>query len=487
MKLQEIFSGFSVIHLHGNTDEEIKDITYSSQNVRPGYLFAALKGIKTDGFFFVNEAIAKGAAAILSERPKPDDFSGNWIQAADAREAMALGAANLFSHPSREMKVVGITGTKGKTTVSYLLEGIFKAAHFLPGLLGTIQYRGPGLFQTAARTTPEAPDLQRMMRQIRSHGATHCIMEISSHSLELKRTVGIDFDAAIFTNMSGEHLDYHKTMDSYFEAKKKLFFINQKSTAIINTDDIWGKKLFAQLSLEKISYGLEPDVVVRAESYNFHPNGIEATLSTPAGRISLSSPLLGRPNLYNILSAVAAAVFLQVPLPAIQAGIKNVKLVPGRFEKIANPLGLHIFVDYAHSDDALRNLLETARDLSSRRVLLVFGAGGDKDKAKRPRMGELAGKYADWTILTSDNPRSEDPLGIIADIEEGIKKTGPHKYAIQPDRKKAIHEILYMGKKDDYILVAGKGHEDYQIFKDRTIHFDDVEVVKEILADMEGR
>ena len=486
MKLQEIFTDLPLIHFHGDANAEIKEITYSSRNVHPGYLFAALKGIKTDGFFYVDEAKAKGAAAILSERPKPGDIHGNWIQVADARESMALCAANFFSHPSREMKVVGITGTKGKTTVSYLLEGIFKAAHFQPGLFGTIEYRGPGLSETAKRTTPEAPDLQRMIRQLRDHGATHCVMEISSHSLEMKRAVGIDFDAAIFTNLSGEHLDYHKTMDNYFEAKKKLFSLNPKSIAVINVDDTWGKKLFEKLPMEKISYGLEPDAMIRAETFSFNPDGTEATVKIPAGHLSISSPLLGKPNLYNILSALTAALSLNVPHSAIKKGISTVKTVPGRFEKIANPFGLHIFVDFAHTDDALRNLLETARRLSSGRVLLIFGAGGDKDKSKRPRMGEFAGKLADWTILTSDNPRSEEPLAIITDIELGIKKTGPQKYTIQPDRKKAIREILSMGKKDDYILIAGKGHEDYQVIKDKIIHFDDAEVVRELLADMEN-
>lgn len=484
MKLGEILNGVPWVEFHGDQNQAITDISYSSQNVQPGHLFAALKGIKTDGFLYVDTAVAAGAVAILSEREKPVAFPGNWIQVKDARAALAMCSANFFQHPSQHMSVIGITGTKGKTTITYILEGILLAAGFQPGVFGTISYRGPGIHKPASRTTPEAPDLQKMMRSMLDHGATHCIMEISSHALDLNRVLGIDFNISVFTNLSGEHLDYHKSMEDYFAAKTKLFSLGNKNLAVVNTDDTWGQKLMSQLSTNIFTFGLEPGALVYAENYTFNPDGIEAMVKFPAGRLSLSSALLGKPNLYNILAAVAVALTLDVPLPAIKAGVAGIKGVPGRFEKIKNSLGLNIFVDYAHSDDALRNLLETAQDLCKGRIILVFGAGGDRDKTKRPRMGEIAGKLADWAILTSDNPRSEDPLDIIADVEAGLHKVAAQNYEVEPDRKKAIHIAIKKGKKDDYILIAGKGHEDYQIIKDKILFFDDAQVAREILQDM---
>ncbi len=485
MKLKDVLRGVPVLRINGNLEEEITGLAYSSKDVRPGYLFAALRGEKTDGFHFRQEAFEKGSVALLSERSKPKDAGKSWIQVSEARKALALCSANFYNNPSQRIKVVGITGTKGKTTISYLLEKILQIDKQRPGVIGTISYRGPGIFHTAKRTTPEAPEIQKLIKRMLEGGATHCVMEISSHSLEFKRTVGIDIDVAVFSNLSGEHLDFHKSMEDYFEAKKKLFSRNKKATAIINSDDPWGKRLISELTMDMITYGFEKEALVRAENYCFSQEGTEFFLKVPSGKVSCVSPLLGKPNLYNIMGATAAALALKIPLDSIKSGIASLQGVPGRFERIENPFGFHIFVDYAHSDDALRNLLETAQELSPQRVLLVFGAGGDRDKSKRPRMGELAGKLADWTILTSDNPRSEDPLAILSDIEEGIKKTGPGKYDVEPDRKKAIQKILSEGRPGDYILIAGKGHENYQIFKDKTIHFDDAEVVREILANLD--
>ncbi|NOR15184.1 MAG: UDP-N-acetylmuramoyl-L-alanyl-D-glutamate--2,6-diaminopimelate ligase [Candidatus Aminicenantes bacterium] len=487
MKIEKILAGVEHLRFRGDPDAEISGIAYSSLSVKPGYLFAALKGVKTDGHLFIADAIKKGAKAILSEQPKPDDLDTNWIQVRRAREALAMCAANFYDHPSQNLTVIGVTGTKGKTTITFLLEGILKEAGFQTGILGTIDYRGPGLLSKATRTTPEAPDLQRMLRTLLDAGATHCVMEISSHALDLKRPVGTDFKVAIFTNLSGEHLDYHPSMEAYFEAKKKLFSLGLTNMAVINADDDWGKKLISQLTMGKITFGLTPAAMVHTESYSFTEEGIQLTLKFPAGRLTLTSPLLGIPNLYNILAAVSAALTLNVPLKAIKAGIAAVKDIPGRFERIGNDQGYRIFVDYAHSDDALRKLLETAKELCQARIILVFGAGGDRDRSKRPRMGKAAGELADWSILTSDNPRSEDPLAIIAEVEAGIKQTGSEKYEIEPDRKKAILKALQMGGKGDYILVAGKGHEDYQILGDNIISFDDRLVIQELLKNLEGK
>jgi UDP-N-acetylmuramoyl-L-alanyl-D-glutamate--2,6-diaminopimelate ligase len=487
MRLKDVLAGMPLKKLNGSEDEEIQGIAYSSKSVKPGDMFAALKGVKKDGFEFVGEALNNGAAVILSDQPKPENLAKAWIQVSDTREALAQCSANFYSHPSQKMKVVGITGTKGKTTITYLLEEILNKTQFVPGIIGTISYKGPGMNLTARLTTPEAPDLQRLLSEMLAKGATHCVMEVSSHALELKRVVGIGFDVVVFANLSGDHLDYHQSMDRYFEAKKKLFFLNHKKRmAVVNRDDPWGQKLIAQLPAGAITFGIEPGAMVAAENINLTEKGIETLVKYPSGQLTLSSPLLGKPNLYNILASIAVALTLNLPVSAIKEGIASLKGIPGRFEKIDNSLGLHVFVDYAHTDDALKNLLETVRGFNPRRIILVFGAGGDRDKTKRPRMGEAAGRLADWTIITSDNPRSEDPLAIISDIEAGIKKTGTQNYQIIPDRREAIEQALSLGTEGDYILVAGKGHEDYQIIKDQILHFDDAEVIQEILQKKGG-
>jgi len=487
MRLTDVLAGVTLQSINGNKTEDIQGIAYSSKNVRSGFMFAALKGMKTNGYEFVEGALLNGAVAVLSDRAKPEDFTKTWIQVPNTREALALCSANFYSHPSQKMKVIGITGTKGKTTITYLLEEILKKSRFTPGVIGTISYRGPDMNVSAERTTPEAPDLQRILCEMLAHGVTHCFMEVSSHALDLKRVTGIGFDIVVFVNLSGDHLDYHQTMEKYFEAKKKLFFLNhKKGRAVVNGDDPWGKKLISQLSTGVITYGLEPGTKVRGENFELNERGIKVSVKYPAGQLSVTSPFLGRPNLYNILASVAVALTLNLPISGIKEGIASLKGVPGRFEKIENSLGFQIFVDYAHTDDALKNLLETARDLNPKRTILVFGAGGDRDKTKRPRMGEAAGNLADWTIITSDNPRSEDPLAIISDIEKGIKKTGTQNYQIIPDRREAIAHALSIGEKEDTILVAGKGHEDYQIIKDKVIHFDDAEVIREILKEKGG-
>ena len=482
MKLKDLLEGVPRVRYNGNEEEEIQGIAYSSKDVQPGFLFAALKGEKKDGFEFIDEALLNGAVAFLSEKPKPENFEKTWLQASDAREALALCSANFYSHPSQKMKVVGITGTKGKTTITYLLEEILKKSHFLPAVIGTISYRSPGMKISAERTTPEAPVLQRMLAEMLALGVTHCLIEVSSHALDLRRVMGIGFDIALFSNLSGDHLDYHHTMEKYFEAKKKLFSLNHKKrTAVINSDDLWGKKLISELPSGVVTYGLEPEAQVRGENFKLTEKGIELSAKHATGKLPVSSPLLGKPNLYNILASIAVALTLNIPVSAIKEGIASLQEVPGRFEKIKNSLGLHIFVDYAHTDDALKNLLKTVRELNPKRIILIFGAGGDRDKTKRPRMGEVAGSLADWTILTSDNPRSEDPLAIISDIEKGVKKTGTKNYKILPDRKEAIEHALSLGEKGDYILVAGKGHEDYQIIKDKVIPFKDADVIRSIL------
>ena len=485
MTLKDLFAEIPVLFMSGNDRAEIQGLAYSSKDVRPGFLFAALKGEKADGNEFVPDALARGAAAVLSERPRPPQLDTNWVHVYDARECLALCAANYYGHPSDRLKVVGVTGTKGKTTVTYILESIVQKAGGVPAVMGTISYRGPGISAEAGRTTPEAPDLQRCLRTFLDRGATHGLLEVSSHALELKRVWGIAFDVAVFTNLSGEHMDYHHSMEDYFEAKKKLFFLDHtKNTAVVNMDDAWGQKLLAELPMRTVSFGFEPAAIVRAAKAVFREDGIRAVIEYPGGKIQVESKLVGRHNLYNILASAAAALSLNIPVKAVEEGIAGLAGVPGRFEPVPNALGLQIIVDYAHTDNALKNLLECVRDMKPQRIILVFGCGGNRDKTKRERMGEVAGRLADWTVITSDNPRQEDPLTIIAAIESGFVKAGSKAYAVQPDRRAAIREALAQARKGDYILIAGKGHETTQIFKDGPpVPFDDVAVVREILGE----
>jgi UDP-N-acetylmuramoyl-L-alanyl-D-glutamate--2,6-diaminopimelate ligase len=485
MTLEELFRGVPVLLFSGDPRTDIASIAYSSADVQPGALFAALKGEVKDGFVFVPEALARGAAAVLSDRPRPEGIEAAWVQVFDSREALALAAANFYGHPSRRITLVGITGTKGKTTMTYLLEAIFRKAGFVVGVIGTINHRGPGFVREAKRTTPEAPDLQRMLAEMAAQGATHVILEVSSHALDRKRVTGAAFDVAVFTNLSGEHLDYHLTMEDYFAAKKKLFFLNtKKRTAVVNEDDPWGQKLIADLPMTTITYGLSPAALVRAERFKLNGTGLEALIKYPGGQIGIASALSGKHNLYNILASFAVALALNIPPMTIRDGLAALAQVPGRFEKVANTLGFQVYVDFAHTENSLRSILETARDLKPARLLVVFGAGGDRDKLKRPRMGETAGELADWVFLTSDNPRSEDPLDILRDIEKGVLKTGAKSYTLLPDRREAIAKALATARKGDLVLIAGKGHETYQEIKGRTHHFSDVETAREILLAM---
>ncbi len=488
MTLRELFKDISGVHINGNGETEIAGLAYSSEAVRPKFLFAAIHGEKADGHDFIEQALARGASAVLSDQSRPPSFRATWVQVPDTREVLAMSAANFYGHPSMKMKTVGITGTKGKTTLTYLLESILRRAGHEPGVIGTINYRWDSTVQDAERTTPEAPDLQRMMSEMLGQGVDHCLIEVSSHALDLKRVWGIHFDVAVFTNLNPEHLDYHPSMEDYFIAKKKLFFLNaKKRTAVVNSDDPWGKRLMSELPLKTVSFGLEPAALVRGREFHLTAAGIKAEVDYPGGHIRICSPLMGKHNLYNILAAMATALVLNVPPATIKEGISALKGVPGRLQKIDNDLGIQVFVDYAHTDQALRSLLETVRELRPGRIILVFGAGGDRDKAKRARMGAVAAALADITFLTSDNPRSEDPLAIIAEIEKGFVEKGAENYHKIPDRREAIAQAIASARGGDYVLVAGKGHEHYQTIKDQRIPFDDAAVIRAILKTAGGR
>lgn len=472
-----------VVQAHG--DLVILEIVYDSRKVKPETLFVAIRGEKTDGNLFVSDAIARGAAAIMSEEIRPQAVPAEfpWIQVPNARKAMALAAANYFGRPADILKLIGVTGTNGKTTTSYLVDSILRAAGCESGLLGTIAYRLVRETRSATHTTPESLDLQSFLADVVRAGGTHAVLEASSHALAMERLWGCRFAVAIFTNLTRDHLDYHKTFEDYFAAKRRLFEgmgTAAPATIVINRDDAYGKQL-SGLGTRTLTYGLEPGADITTRKPALSISGIEFTAETPAGKIEVHSHLVGRINVYNILAAIGAGIALDLSREVIAAGIGQLTSVPGRFERINLGQPFLVVVDYAHTDDALRNLLASAKEFNPQgRIITLFGCGGDRDRAKRPLMGEAAGRGSDVVVLTSDNPRSEDPLLIINDAIVGVQRTNA-KVLVEPDRERAIEIALDQARPGDLVLLAGKGHETSQVLRDRTIDFDDRELARRIL------
>jgi UDP-N-acetylmuramoyl-L-alanyl-D-glutamate--2,6-diaminopimelate ligase len=469
-------------------------VTYDSRQAGPGAVFVALRGVNADGASFARDALNRGAVAVVSEADAPGDVTGPWIQVPDARLSLAALAATLYDHPSEELTLVGITGTNGKTTTSYLLASIFEAGGIRCGRIGTVGYRIGEHESEASRTTPEAPDLQRMLREMVDHGCGACVMEVSSHALTLRRADRLHFAAAVFTNLTRDHLDFHRDMEAYFVAKRRLAeLLPETGIAITNLDDPRGRD-FAAAAHRPVTYAIDAPADVRPGLLTFSLEGLRFDVRTPRGTLRLTSPLVGRPNAYNILAATATAMALDVPFSAIEKGIAALKDVPGRFQVVSGPGDdVRVVVDYAHTDDALKNLLETARPLSAGRVITVFGCGGDRDRTKRSLMGAVAARLSDLVVITSDNPRSEDPMQIIEEIKRGIvvpadrtpprgtpAKSTPHLAIV--DRKAAIERAIREAAAGDLVLIAGKGHEKYQVIGERTLPFDDVEVARAALA-----
>ena len=467
------------------TDSVCTGVTHDSREVTRGSIFVALRGLKADGRAFAAQAIAAGASAVVAEAPPDRPVDVPWIVVSDARAALASLANEYFAHPSREMRVVGITGTNGKTTTSYLVSAILEAAGGRSGLMGTVAYRIGNQAIEATRTTPEAPDVQRLMRQMVMAGCGACVMEVSSHALSLKRVDGVRFAAAIFTNLTRDHLDFHGSMEDYFTAKKRLFdMLPPDSPAVVNVDDPRGQML-AGAAHTPITYGLTRPADVSAGPLSYSVTGLEFDARTPWGMLHVRSRLVGRPNVYNILGAVAATAALEVPLSAIERGLADLSGLPGRFQVVSAPQDdVTVIVDYAHTDDALRNLLETARPLASRRVITVFGAGGERDRTKRPLMGMVAARLSDVVVITSDNPRSEDPGRIIEEVKRGAEAEARQSNASLEtvvDRREAILSAVRQASTGDLVLLAGKGHEKYQELAGRREPFDDVAVAREAL------
>lgn len=485
--LKTLLQGVDLATSAPSDDISFPQVSHDSRKVTPGALFVAIPGTATDGTLFARDAIAQGAAGIVSLAPRPADWSAQvpWIQVRDARKALATIAANFYGRPASALKLVGVTGTNGKTTTTSLIDSILRAAGAKTGLFGTIAYHTPRGDYPAPNTTPESIDLQRFFAEIRDAGGTYATMEASSHALALDRLWGCHFAAAVFTNLTRDHIDFHKTFEDYFAAKRHLFEgtgAGAPDVSVINTDDDWGKKLVG-LGGKTLTYGLKNGADLKAKKFELSFSGLNFTAQTPRGAMQVESPLVGRINVYNILAAIGAGIGLEVETQHIEAGIRNLKAVAGRFQRIDLGQPFLVVVDYAHTDDALQNLIRTARELITKgRIITVFGCGGSRDRTKRPIMGETSGRLSDLTILTSDNPRQEDPLKIIGDVVVGIQKTGG-KYLTEPDRAKAISLAVEEARPGDIVLLAGKGHEDYQIFADRTIHFDDREVARDALRE----
>ncbi len=484
----------------------VKGVAYDSRKVGAGALFVALKGQRMDGAQFVPQALARGALAIVSEAEPPADLKTAWVVVPDARQALAVLADAFYGHPSREMTVVGITGTNGKTTTAYLLSALFEAAGIRCGILGTVVYRIGDQEREASRTTPEAPDVQQLLREMAGAGCGACAMEVSSHALALRRVDGTRFRAAVFTNLTRDHLDFHGDMESYFLAKRRLFeMLPADGVAVVNADDARGAAL-SGIARRTVTYAVDRSADVRAGAVSFSLEGLSFTVDTPSGPIRVRSPLVGRPNVYNALATVATGVALDMAPDVVERALAGVAGVPGRFQVVSEPGdAVTVFVDYAHTDDALKNLLETARPLARRRLITVFGCGGDRDRTKRPLMGAVAARLSDVVVVTSDNPRGEDPAAIIEEIKRGIVRPadrgrmpeaqrngqrasvprGPQLMALV-DRRAAIDWAIDAARDGDMVLIAGKGHEKYQVIGDKVLPFDDVEVARAALARRRG-
>jgi UDP-N-acetylmuramoyl-L-alanyl-D-glutamate--2,6-diaminopimelate ligase len=488
MTFQQVLDGAEVLSVRG--DPQVRGIAYDSRRVQPGFVFVAIRGETTDGSAFIEPAISKGAVGIITDSEVPERTDVAWARVMHGRKALARVSANFYGRPAEKLKITGITGTNGKTTTTFILESTFTAAGRKSALIGTVEYHVAGRVVPAPHTTPESLELQEIFAEARKNGATEAVMEVSSHALAQGRVWGVPYDVAIFTNLTRDHLDYHKTFDEYFASKRLLFEgcgAFPPRVAVLNNDDEYGRELvnFSKGKSEVLTYGLDK-ADFRARNIDITSGGTRFDLGTPEGEIALWSPLIGRVNVYNILSASAAASARGISLEEIARGVADCNRVPGRFETVSAGQPFVVAVDYAHTDDALRNLTSLAREFVSRtkpkgRVITVFGCGGDRDRTKRPLMGEVAGRGSDFVIVTSDNPRSEDPIAIINDAVPGVLKSGT-KYVLEPDRRKAIATAIDQARSGDIVLIAGKGHEKTQTTREGVFPFDDVAVVREELA-----
>ncbi len=465
----------------------VSDITHDSRQAGMGALFVAVRGLTTDGHRFVEDVMRRGAVGVISELDQPENFQGAWLKVTDARRALAQAAAIINGNPSRDLKLVGITGTNGKTTTTYLVFALAEANGEKGAMLTTVEYRIGEKSEPAVRTTPEASDTNRFLRRAIEDDCEMAVMETSSQAIDLNRCDDLQFKVAVFTNLTRDHLDYHLTMENYYAAKKKLFdgHLREKPAAsVINIDDEYGARLANELKSNNqkvITFAQNNPADLTAENIEVSLiKGTSFSLRTPRGMRKITSPLVGKPHVYNMLAATGVALELGYDLDKISDGLEICVGAPGRFERVPHNGDFAVVVDYAHSDDALPNTLKTARELTSGKIITVFGCGGDRDKTKRAPMGEVAGNHSDLVIVTSDNPRTENPLQIISEIEVGLQKTNG-QYLVISDRREAIHQAIAKAKSNDVVLIAGKGHETYQIVGGDKFHFDDREIAREAL------
>lgn len=484
----------------GERSGQITGLAYDSRKVEAGHAFFALRGAGSDGHLFIAAALERGAKVVVmeQEQPLPEGVTGLVVD--DTRRALAAASAVWFGHPTQNMKVIGVTGTNGKTTITYLLEAMLLAAGLKTAVIGTVNYRFGGMETPASHTTPESYELQKTLANFSAAGADALVIEVSSHALEQKRVHGVHFDVGVFSNLTPEHLDYHLTMGEYYLSKKRLFseyIFPQNGTAVFNVDDAYGRRLNDEFP-GSISCGVTNDSIVRATEHTLSRTGIDASVSLQRGALTFHSELLGMFNINNLLCAIAAAEAVGLSAQTIAEGIAAVVNIPGRLERVNNKKEALILVDYAHTGDALENVLSTMKELSPKRIITVFGCGGDRDKSKRPVMGEVAARYSDVAIVTSDNPRTESAVAILQDILPGVKEhfdqelsqgdvvSGEKRgYIVIEDRRDAIRLAVKGLKKNELLLVAGKGHEDYQIIGTEKSHFDDRKEVQSALEEAE--
>ncbi len=492
MILRELARGVDIKKFKGDDDLDISGVSFDSNKIKKGFLFVALTGENTDGHKYIESALSHGAKALIVEKALDKDYKGvTVIEVADSRLSLAIVSANFFEHPTKDLTLIGITGTNGKTTITYLLESIWNEEGKYSGITGTIDYRyGENKIQSSM-TTPESLDLMGIFREMRDCGVDTVAMEVSSHAIDRQRVKECHFDAAVFTNLTQDHLDYHDTIQDYFEVKKRLFteFLEESEKknkfSIINIDDSFGARIVNDAPGNVVTYSINNETAtIHAVSSEITDNGIEASISTPQGLIQVKSALFGEHNLSNILAAVAITISLGSPINAIEKGISQISSVPGRLEGVPNKCGFKVLVDYAHTPDALKNVLLAVRPLTKGNLILVFGCGGDRDSAKRPLMGDIGRELSDILIVTSDNPRTEDPEIILDQIEKGVLRAGEDNspYLRITDRTAAIKQSIKIAKENDTVLIAGKGHEDYQIIGTTKYPFDDREIARESLS-----
>lgn len=500
MKLEYLMAGVEILERRGPAQVEASALAYDSRAVEPGAVFFALKGSRTDGRLFIGQALDRGAAAIVVQdelSPSPDMGGVAFVRVANAGQALAQAAHVFYGQPTQKLRLIGLTGTSGKTTTTYALEQVFKAAGINVGVVGTVNYRFGGQELAAPVTTPQSSDLARLLAQMADIGVEAAMLEVSSHALDQGRVVGCRFETVGFTNLSRDHLDYHSDMESYFQAKRRLFTeFESAGRAAVNIDDPYGRRLKDELAEAALAYGLGPDAEITAQKVSLNGTGIRAEIITPAGRFELASPLMGRFNLSNLLCAAALAFEAGLRPEIIASGLNGLKSVPGRMEEMGRPFGRRVIVDYCHKVEALEQALSEARNLTPGRLVTVFGCGGDRDRGKRPLMGRVAAQKSDVIIITSDNPRSEDPAEIMDQIASGLEDqpvrrfspdeelSGTGLYTLLPDRRAAIRLAIETAGEEDTVIICGKGHENYQIVGDERFHLDDRE---EALAALERK